>query len=83
MQSWQRYLLLPLSCSAIKSRKSASLTNHKSYGTICLSEDRFNLAKNAETSIERIERLDAHNLPLSAEIARNLPSLGPKSRELT
>ncbi len=36
----------------------------------------FNLAKNAGTSVEQIERFYARNLPLSAEMARNLHSFG-------
>ena len=36
----------------------------------------FNLAKNAGTSVEQIERFYARNLPLSAEMARNLQSSG-------
>jgi hypothetical protein len=36
----------------------------------------FNLAKNAGTSIEQIERFYARNLPLSKEMARNLQSFG-------
>jgi hypothetical protein len=32
----------------------------------------FNLAKNAGTSVEQIERLYARQLPLSAELIRNL-----------
>ena len=32
----------------------------------------FNLAKNAGTSVEQIERSYARNLPLSAEMVRNL-----------
>lgn len=32
----------------------------------------FNLAKNAGTSVEQIERFYARHLPLSAELARNL-----------
>lgn len=42
---------------------------------IIMSEGRvniFNLAKNAGTSVEQIERFYARNLPLSAEMARNL-----------
>lgn len=38
----------------------------------------FNLAKNAGTSVEQIERFYARNLPLSAEMARNLQSFGDK-----
>jgi hypothetical protein len=38
----------------------------------------FNLAKNAGTSVEQIERFYARNLPLSAEMARNLQSFGAK-----
>ena len=34
----------------------------------------YNLAKNAGTSVEQIERFYAKNLPLSAELARNLQS---------
>ena len=34
----------------------------------------FNLAKNAGTSVDQIERFYARNLPLSAEMARNLQS---------
>jgi hypothetical protein len=35
-----------------------------------------NLAKNAGTSVEQIERFYARNLLLSAEMARNLQSFG-------
>jgi hypothetical protein len=46
---------------------------------IILSEgkvDSFNLAKNAGTSVDQIERFYARNLPLSKETARNLQSFG-------
>ncbi|HSI11295.1 MAG TPA: hypothetical protein VK961_04595, partial [Chthoniobacter sp.] len=46
---------------------------------IILSEGRvniFNLAKNAGTSVEQIERFYARHLPLSAEMARNLQEFG-------
>lgn len=36
----------------------------------------FNLAKTAGTSVDQIERFYARNLPLSAEMARNLQSFG-------
>ena len=36
----------------------------------------FNLAKNAGTSVDQIERFYARNLPLSAELALNLQSFG-------
>lgn len=36
----------------------------------------FNLAKNAGTSVDQIERFYARHLPLSAELARNLQSFG-------
>jgi hypothetical protein len=36
----------------------------------------FNLAKNAGTSVDQIERFYAHHLPLSAEMAKNLQSVG-------
>ena len=36
----------------------------------------FNLAKNAGTSVEQIERFYAKNLPLSKEMAKNLQSFG-------
>jgi hypothetical protein len=36
----------------------------------------FNLAKNAGTSVDQIERFYARNLPLSKEMARNLQSFG-------
>jgi hypothetical protein len=36
----------------------------------------FNLAKNAGTSVEQIERFYARNLPLSKEMAKNLHSFG-------
>ena len=36
----------------------------------------FNLAKNAGTSVNQIERFYARNLPLSAEMAKNLQSFG-------
>jgi hypothetical protein len=46
---------------------------------IILSEgcvNNFNLAKNAGTSVEQIECFYARNLPLSAEMAKNLQSFG-------
>lgn len=46
---------------------------------IILSEGKvniFNLAKNAGTSVDQIERFYARHLPLSAEMARNLHSFG-------
>ncbi len=39
----------------------------------------FNLAKNAGTSVDQIERFYARHLPLSAEMARNLQSFSPKA----
>jgi hypothetical protein len=36
----------------------------------------FNLAKNAGTSVDQIERFYARNLPLSPELARNLQIMG-------
>jgi hypothetical protein len=36
----------------------------------------FNLAKNAGTSVDQIERFYARNLPLSKELAINLQSFG-------
>ena len=36
----------------------------------------FNLAKNAGTSVEQIERFYAKHLPLSEELAMNLQSIG-------
>jgi hypothetical protein len=36
----------------------------------------FNLAKNAGTSVDQIERFYARNLPLSREMAKNLQSFG-------
>jgi integrase len=36
----------------------------------------YNLAKNAGTSVDQIERFYAKNLPMSAELARNLQSFG-------
>ena len=36
----------------------------------------FNLAKNASTSAEQIERSYAKHLPLSGEMAKNLQSFG-------
>jgi hypothetical protein len=45
------------------------------YMRIILSQDKvsiFNLAKNAGTSVEQIERFYARNLPLSPELAKNL-----------
>ena len=36
----------------------------------------FNLAKNAGTSVNQIERFYARNLPLSREMAKNLRSFG-------
>jgi hypothetical protein len=46
---------------------------------LILSEGRvniFNLAKNAGTSVDQIERFYVRKLPLSAELARNLQSFG-------
>jgi hypothetical protein len=48
---------------------------------IILSEGKvniFNLAKNAGTSVDQIERFYARNMPLSKEMARNLQSFGDK-----
>jgi hypothetical protein len=39
----------------------------------------FNLAKNAGTSVDQIERFYARNLPLSREMAKNLQSFGSGS----
>jgi len=36
----------------------------------------FNLAKNAGTSVNQIERFYARHLPLSREMAKNLQSFG-------
>jgi hypothetical protein len=36
----------------------------------------YSLAKNAGTSVDQIERFYARNLPLSAELVRNLQSFG-------
>jgi hypothetical protein len=41
----------------------------------------FNLAKNAGTSVDQIERFYARHLPLSRELARNLHSFGSKEQE--
>ena len=43
-----------------------------SYGKVNI----FNLAKNAGTSVEQIERFYARHLPLSAEMAKNSQSFG-------
>jgi len=43
-----------------------------SYGKVKI----FNLAKNAGTSVEQIDRFYAKHLPLSREMAMNLQSLG-------
>ena len=40
----------------------------------------FNLAKNAGTSVEQIERFSAQHLPLSREMAKNLQSFGEDVR---
>jgi hypothetical protein len=39
----------------------------------------FNLAKNAGTSVDQIERFYARNLPLSREMAINLQSFGEEN----
>ena len=44
----------------------------KSHGRVNI----FNLAKTAGTSVDQIERFYAKNLPLSAELAKNLQSMG-------
>jgi hypothetical protein len=41
----------------------------------------FNLAKNAGTSVDQIERFYARHLPLSRELARNLHTFGSKEQE--
>ena len=41
----------------------------------------FNLAKNAGTSVNQIERFYARNLPLSPELAKNLQTLGSDKRK--
>jgi hypothetical protein len=49
---------------------------------IILSEGKvniFNLAKNAGTSVDQIERFYARNLPLSREMAINLQSFGDEN----
>ena len=46
--------------------------DHSSEGKVNI----FNLAKNAGTSVDQIERFYARNLPLSKEMARNLQSFG-------
>jgi lysophospholipase L1-like esterase len=46
--------------------------NHLSQGKVNI----FNLAKNAGTSVDQIERFYARNLPLSREMAINLQSFG-------
>ena len=49
------------------------------YMRIILSQGKvniFNLAKNAGTSVNQIERFYARNLPLSPELAKNLQSFG-------
>jgi hypothetical protein len=46
---------------------------------LVLSEGKVNiytLAKNAGTSVEQIERFYARNLPISAELVKNLQSYG-------
>jgi hypothetical protein len=46
---------------------------------LVLSEGKVNiytLAKNAGTSVEQIERFYARNLPISAELVKNLQSFG-------
>jgi hypothetical protein len=51
---------------------------------IVLSEGKvniFNLAKNAGTSVDQIERFYARHLPLSAELARNLHAFGSQEQE--
>jgi hypothetical protein len=40
----------------------------------------YNLAKNAGTSVEQIERFYAKHLPTTPELARNLQSIGPKKK---
>jgi len=50
---------------------------------IILSEGKvniFNLAKNAGTSVDQVERFYARNLPLSREMAMNLQSFGDGDR---
>jgi hypothetical protein len=42
----------------------------------CRKANIFNLAKNAGTSVEQIERFYARNLSLSKEMAKNLQSFG-------
>jgi hypothetical protein len=56
-----------------------SLRNTAICTRIILSEGQvniFNLAKNAGTSVDQIERFYARNLPLSKEMAINLQSFG-------
>ena len=50
----------------------ASHGNLLSHGKVNI----FNLAKNAGTSVEQIERFYAKHLPLSREMAKNLQSFG-------
>ena len=56
-----------------------SLPHTEIYMRIILSHGQvniFNLARNAGTSVKSIERFYARNLPLSAEMAKNIQSYG-------
>ena len=60
-------------------RGSAKIEKVRPISRRCLSHGKvniFNLAKNAGTSVEQIERFYAKHLPLSREMAKNLQSFG-------
>lgn len=70
-------------CRTHRVRRAAAGNDRRQPGIvftrIILSEGKvniFNLAKNAGTSVDQIERFYARNLPLSKEMARNLQSFG-------
>jgi hypothetical protein len=85
----QRQFNALLERCGLKKDRNSSNQQHTVYSlrhtAICmrlvLSEGKvniFNLAKNAGTSVDQIERFYARNLPLSAELARNLQSFGER-----
>jgi hypothetical protein len=51
-------------------------TASKRANALIWSSNIFNLANNAGTSVEQIERFYARNLPLSAEMAKNVQAFG-------
>ena len=64
---------------SMRIRKEIQAVLWKDHTSLKVRSNIFNLAKNAETSVDQIERFYARNLPLSKEMAINLQSFGSES----